>query len=164
MLNQAIAGAVPISAPMIKLVAHARVQIPKIIDAFNQGHSIARSAEIAGLMRLADTLASKKRSVRVSAELPAVKAVRKRDSELSEFNLKLERCMQRADEALRRSEMALQQARLTAETRDARQYVASEPHTASRTTGGFGWLALGGSALMGGAVTSGLFAAYVYLG
>lgn len=111
MLNQAIAGIVPVSEAMVKLVASVRAQIPRMMAAFKNRHSIAGNTEIVRLMKLADTLAAERKPAQVSALLDTTATRSKQNVKLYEFNLKLDRCMQRADEALHRSEMALQEAR-----------------------------------------------------
>lgn len=110
MLNQAIAGAVPVSEPMIKLVAAVQAQIPKMTDAFKNQRPVVGMGAIESLMNRADAIATG----RTQAPVPPTAVATARDrqrSTLHELNLKLDRCMQRADEALHRSEMALQESR-----------------------------------------------------
>ncbi len=109
MLNQAIAGTVPVSEPMVKLIAAVRAQIPRMVDAFKNRRSIVGKGDIERLMKLADALAAGRKPA--NTPLAATAPEDKQHHKLYELNLKLERFMQRADEALHRSEMALQQAR-----------------------------------------------------
>ena len=113
MLNQAIAGTVPVSESMVKLVAAARAQIPRLVDAFRTRQSVAESDEVEHLMKTADAITAGTSAAREPAQAPIATAVPtgKQHLKLYEMDLKLERFMQRADEALHRSEMALQQAR-----------------------------------------------------
>ena len=164
MLNQAIAGAVPVSEPMIKLVASVRTQIPKMIGALKQGHSIARNDEIARLMKLASILASERRSAQIAAQLSATTSARKPSSELYEINLKLDRCMRRADEALRRSEMALRQARHLSGLKDVPHAGLDQLNRAASNDHGSGWLELIASALFGAVIATIVFVTYSILG
>lgn len=111
MLNQALSGAVQVSEPMVKVVTAVRAQIPKMVEAFKHGRPLAGNRDIETLLRLADTLAEGKKA----PSPPVLRAVPSAAGEApvrtQEVNARLERCMQRADEALHRSEMALQQAR-----------------------------------------------------
>ena len=107
MLNQAMSGIVPPSRPMVELVAAVRAQIPKMVSAFKQGRSVAGSREIERLLKTAEDLAAGRKP---SHSAPA-ESIGLREIRLSELDAKYERCMQRADEALHRSEMALQKAR-----------------------------------------------------
>lgn len=94
---------------MVKLVAALRARIPSLVDAFKHGHPVAGGREIENLMRLADTLA---RGETTSAPpRHAAATVVEQHLAPQEVSARLKRCMQRADEALHRSEMALQQAR-----------------------------------------------------
>ena len=129
MLNQALSGAVEASEPMVKVVAAVRAQFPKMVDAFKHRRSLAGNRDIETLMRLADTLAEGKKApsapVLRALPSPAVDApVRPQD-----INARLERCMQRADEALHRSEMALQQARRATALIEASPRAAGPPET-----------------------------------
>jgi chemotaxis protein histidine kinase CheA len=110
-LNQAIAGTVPVSEPLVKLVAAVRAQIPRMVDAFKNRRSIAGNRDIERLMKLADALAAGRKPAQAPASLAATAIRGKQHPKLYELNFKLERVMQRTDEALHRSEMALQQAR-----------------------------------------------------
>jgi len=111
MLNQVIAGIVPISEPMVKLVGSVRNQIPKMVDAFKNQRSLAGNGDIVRSMKLADTLAAERAPEKMSPPRTITLTEQPQHIKLHEVNLKLERCMQRADEALHRSEMALQEAR-----------------------------------------------------
>lgn len=124
MLNQAIAGTVSVSDPMIKLVAAARAQIPRATDAFKNRRRVGSSQEIEALMKRADALAAGREQVTAAGALPASAAAGR---QLQELNLKVDRVMQRADEALHRSEMALQQARRAGALSEIQQRVVSQP-------------------------------------
>ncbi len=154
MLNQAIAGAVPVSEPMMKLVASARAQIPKMVDALKNGRSLTRNDEISKLIKIADILASERRSTQIAAQLSVTSKGAKPSSELYELNLKLDRCMQRADEALRRSEMALHYARSTTSLPDASPDLTTDYGRTELNRGRFGWPALVFSALLGGVMAA----------
>ena len=110
MLNQVITGVIPASEPMVNLVTTVRNQMPKMVDALKSGHSIGKNDEIIGLMIRADILASKKKVAPASAPCAAAAPLSEEVPEFHELNRKLEQCMQRANEALHRSEKALQQA------------------------------------------------------
>jgi len=122
-LNQAIAGTVPVSEPVVKLVAAVRAQIPWMVDAFKNQRSIAGNGDIERLMKLADALAAGRKPAQTPAPLASTSTSTategKPQVKLYELNLKLERFMQRADEALHRSEMALQQVRRTSTSNEA---------------------------------------------
>lgn len=156
MLNQAIAGAVPVSQPMMKLVATVRTQIPSMIDAFKNGRSIARNGDIVRLMKLADTLATEKNPTQLAAPLAANTTGVQQQSELYQFNVKLEHCMQRANEALRRSEMALHQVRLISTLSDDQQSVVKKRNHTAWENRRFGWTALIVSAVFGGVIAIGV--------
>lgn len=111
MLNQALAGSVPVTEPMVNLVEAVRTQIPRVVHAFKNRRSIAGDGDIERLTRLADALAAGRKPTQVPTPVAASVTEAKPHYKLYEINLKLERYMQRADEALHRSEMALQQAR-----------------------------------------------------
>jgi hypothetical protein len=121
MLNQAIAGMVPVSNPMVELVAAVRAKIPRLVDAFKNQRSIATNDDILRLMKLADTLAAERKPAPVSASVVTAPVQSKQHVSSFEFDLRLERCMQRADEALHRSEMALQQARRIADQNEVQR-------------------------------------------
>lgn len=121
MLNRAIEGRVSVSQPMIKLVGATRALMPKMVDAFKARRSMAADREVESLMMQADALAQGQvlpaaaaaAAVQSAAAAPASSGSSDQDIRfrLTDLNRKLERFMQRADEALHRSEMALQQAR-----------------------------------------------------
>ncbi len=123
-LNQAIAGTVPVSEPVLRLVAAARAQLPRMVDAFKNRRSIAGIGDIESLIELADDLAAGRKQV--PAALAATSSWDKQRDGLRELNLRLERCMQRADEALHRSEMALQEARRVSALGEAANWGAGE--------------------------------------
>ncbi|MCU0833163.1 MAG: Hpt domain-containing protein [Chromatiaceae bacterium] len=126
MLNQAIAGTVSISDPMVKLVAAARAQIPRAAEAFKSRRRPGSNPEIETLMKRADALAAGREQAAAVSALPASAAAGR---QLQEVNLKLDRVMQRADEALHRSEMALQQARRAGALSEIQQRVVSQRDT-----------------------------------
>jgi chemotaxis protein histidine kinase CheA len=113
MLNQAIAGTIPVSEPMVRLVTRVRAQLPSAVDAFKNRRSISGNPDIERLMKLADALAAWQMPALAQAPVLRVATATGGDEhfKLHEINAKLDRCMQRADEALHRSELALQQAR-----------------------------------------------------
>lgn len=116
MLNQVIAGAIPVSEAMVRLVARVRAYLPSAVDAFKNRRSISGNPDIEGLMKLADALAAGQMPALAPAPALRVAAATGGDEhfKLQQINAKLDRCMQRADEALHRSELALQQARAIA--------------------------------------------------
>lgn len=120
MLNQAIAGTIPVSEAMVRLVARVRAHLPSAVDAFKNRRSISGNPDIESLMRLADTLAAGQ--MPAVAQAPVLRVATATGGEehftLHEINAKLDRCMQRADEALHRSELALQQARAVSALHD----------------------------------------------
>jgi len=123
-LNQAIAGTVPMSEPLLRLVGTARAQLPRMVDAFKNRRSIAGIGDIESLMTLADDLAAGR--PQAPAPLAATSSRDGQSDGPNELNLKLERCMQRADEALHRSEMALQQARSVSAQGEAANWGAGQ--------------------------------------
>lgn len=117
MLNRAIEGSVSVSEPMQTLVGSVRELMPKMVEAFKSRKSMAGDRDVETLMAQADAIAQGKAmpaAASQAAGAPAA-AAPAADQELrfkvTDLNRKLERFMQRADEALHRSEMALQQAR-----------------------------------------------------
>ncbi len=129
MLNQALGGTVQVSEPMVKVVAAVRAQIPKMVDAFKRRRSLAGNHDIETLMRLADTLAAGKTSSPTPALRSVPAAAGERPIRSQEINARVERCMQRADEALHRSEMALQQARRVSALIETPQKTTGQPET-----------------------------------
>lgn len=128
MLNQAIAGTVSVSDPMVRLVADARAQIPRAADAFKNRRRPGSNQEIEALMKRADALAAGREQTQpaAGAAFPA-SAVAGR--QLQDLNVKVDRVMQRADEALHRSEMALQQARRVGAVSEIQQRLGSQRDT-----------------------------------
>jgi chemotaxis protein histidine kinase CheA len=129
MLNQALGGTVQVSEPMVKVVAAVRAQIPKMVDAFKRRRSLAGNHDIETLMRLADTLAAGKTSTPAPALRSVPTVASERPVKSQEINARVERCMQRADEALHRSEMALQQARRVSALIETPQKTTGRPET-----------------------------------
>jgi chemotaxis protein histidine kinase CheA len=183
MLNQALAGTVEVSEPMLKVVTGVRAQIPRMVDAFRHRRSLAGNRDIETLTRLADTLAEGKNS----PPAPVLRAVASHTIDASvrpqDINTRLERCMQRADEALHRSEMALQQARRATALIEAERSATGALETNAELAGlgelaqgledgrraalvrrRFGWLALLLSALVGGLIAAALLLSMPYLG
>jgi len=114
MLNRAIDGTVSVSEPMVRLVASARALMPKMVDAFKGRLSMAGDSDVDLLMAQADAIAHGQAVPTATAQpAPAPAAAGDQDVrfKLADLNRKLERVVQRADEALHRSEMALQQSR-----------------------------------------------------
>jgi chemotaxis protein histidine kinase CheA len=116
MLNRAIDGTVPVTEPMVKLVAACRTVMPRMVDAFKGQRKTGMEEELESLMSQADAIASGQAAA--PAPAPARPALAAGVVDESAFQLKLgdlqrrfERSGQRADEALHRSEMALQQVR-----------------------------------------------------
>lgn len=111
MLNQAIAGTVAASDAMVMLVASVRGQIPGMVDAFKYQRPVAGSRDIENLIRVADALAAGKTPLPVEASRAATGVGGEKDRKPQQLTAGLKITMQRADEALHRSEMALQLAR-----------------------------------------------------
>ncbi len=164
MLNQAISGVVPSSHSMVELVAAVRGQIPRVVEAFKEGRSLSESNQIVRLMNLAESLAKEKNPVHQSPSLPPGRTEERQSPGLYDINLKLEYCMQRADEALRRSEMALQQARTAVPLVPGRGAAGGFGHGSKSTEARFGWAALILSAFAGGIVGVCVYMAIVTLG
>jgi chemotaxis protein histidine kinase CheA len=129
MLNQVLAGAIQASEPMVKVVAAVRAQIPKMVDAFKNRRPLTENRDIVTLMRLADTLAAGKPSPARPTLRAVPTAAPEQPARPQEIHVRLERCMQRADEALHRSEMALQQARRTSALIETTQRTVGQPET-----------------------------------
>ena len=134
MLNQALGGTVAVSQPMVNVVASVRTQIPRIVDAFKHHRSLAGNRDIEGLMRLADSLAAGKASS-PRAALRAISAAGEQSVPPQDINARLDRCMQRADEALHRSELALQEARRAGVLLGALQSAPVQPETDAELAG-----------------------------
>lgn len=134
MLNQALGGTVAVSESMVNVVASVRTQIPRIVDAFKHHRSLAGNREIEGLMRLTDSLAAGKASS-PRAALRTVPAAGERSGRPQDINARLDRCMQRADEALHRSELALQEARRAGVLLETLQSAPVQPQTDSDLAG-----------------------------
>jgi chemotaxis protein histidine kinase CheA len=119
MLNRAIEGTVSVSEPMVRLVDSVRGLMPRMVDAFKGQTSVAGDRDVELLMAQADAIAHGQAlptSAAPPTPAPAVAAAAGAGDQdmrfkIADLNRKLERVMQRADEALLRSEMALQQAR-----------------------------------------------------
>lgn len=111
MLNQAIAGTVRGSDAMVKLVASVRIQIPRMVAAFKNRHAFAGSRDIENLMKVADTLAQGRTPVSAPPPGSTTPVGGEQDRRFKQLHAELEITKQRADEALHRSEMALQEAR-----------------------------------------------------
>ena len=134
MLNQALGGPVAVSESMVNVVASVRTQIPRVVDAFKHHRSLAGNRDIEGLMRLVDGLAAGKASS-PRAALRAVPAAGERSGRPQDINARLDRCMQRADEALHRSELALQEARRAGVLLETLQSAPVQPQTDSDLAG-----------------------------
>jgi chemotaxis protein histidine kinase CheA len=113
MLNKAIEGAVPVTEPMLQLVAASRGAMPKLVEAFKSRRKAGMGDELESLMNQADAIASGQTpSAPASRPVSAVAGDEAGvQSKLIDLQRTLDRSAQRSDEALRRSEMALQQVR-----------------------------------------------------
>lgn len=114
MLNRVIDGTLKITEPMVDLVSKARHLMPSLLDAFEQNRSLDDQEEVEALMAEADALAAGQ----VPARAPGQPAVAAGTGELqgvagriAGLERGIKRFQERADEGLRRSEMALRQAR-----------------------------------------------------
>lgn len=134
MLNQALGGTVAVSESMVNVVASVRTQIPRIVDAFKHHRSLAGNRDIEGLMRLADSLAAGKTSS-PRAALRTVPATGERSGRPQDINARLDRCVQRADEALHRSELALQEARRAGVLLETLRSASVQPETNAELVG-----------------------------
>jgi chemotaxis protein histidine kinase CheA len=113
MLNRVIDGAVPVTDPMVQLVAASRGVMPKLVEAFKRRREAGMRDELESLMSQADAIAG--------GQTPASPAPRGAPApagaemgvqpRLNDIQRTLDRSAQRSDEALQRSEMALQQVR-----------------------------------------------------
>jgi chemosensory pili system protein ChpA (sensor histidine kinase/response regulator) len=113
MLNRVIDGAVPVTDPMVQLVAASRGVMPKLVEAFKSRRKAGMGDELESLMNQADAIASGQTptaSPRRPAPAPAGDEAAAQ-MRLTEIQRTLDRSAQRSDEALQRSEMALQQVR-----------------------------------------------------
>lgn len=131
MLNQALGGTVPVSEPMVKVVAAVRALVPKMVDAFKHRRSLAGNRDIETLIRLADTLAAGRKAPAASALRSVPAPAAERQVRLQDIDARLDRCMQRSDEALHRSELALQQARRVSALLESPKSAAGHPETAA---------------------------------
>jgi hypothetical protein len=91
------------------------------MDAFKNRRAISGNPEIESLMKLAEAIAEGQTpTLAYSTNYHAPKATGGGDLlKFQEINAKLDRCIQRADEALHRSELALQQARQSSTLHEA---------------------------------------------
>lgn len=116
LLNRAMEGALPVTEPMVKLVASCRGVMPRLVEAFKSQRELEIDGELDALMGQADAIANGQmpaaappRAAPAAASEPGIQ------TKLNELNRKFERSAQRADEALQRSEMALREVRRVAE-------------------------------------------------
>jgi len=124
MLNRVIEGTVQPSEHMVDLVSAARDLMPTMLDAFRQRRRMSEDSVVVRLMEEADALAAGQLPATKPGQ-PAPAPVLAADEEslvvkLAELNRRVERFHQRSDEALHRSEMALQHARRLAAHIDAK--------------------------------------------
>jgi chemotaxis protein histidine kinase CheA len=137
MLNRAIEGTVPVTESMVKVVAACRAAMPKLVDAFKSHRKVGMEEELEGLMNQADAIASGRAPMPAPIR-PAVAAAVDETGiqvDIGELQRRFERSAQRADEALHRSEMALQQVRrfaaqlnaLAAESQDRASHAEIAP-------------------------------------
>lgn len=115
MLNRGMDGAVPVSESMVKLVATSRNLMPRLLDAFKNRQPAAMDPELESLMRQADAIATgqplKPAAPRRSPTLGLARDSSGVPVKTDALDRRFERHAQRADEALHRAEMALQQVR-----------------------------------------------------
>ncbi len=114
MLNRALEGKVQVSEPMVNLVAASRVAMPKLVEALKRRRKSGMDDELETLMGQADAIAGERTPTAVAPRpAPAAPAadVAASQTRLNELYRRFERSAQRADEALHRSELALQQVR-----------------------------------------------------
>lgn len=116
MLNRVIDGNVQATKPIVDLVSATRDLLPKMLAAFKDDRPTGTENEIEALMEQANTLTAGLKPIpkparsRPSHTLPAGGEPRLA-LKVVELDSRLARSQLRADEALHRSEMALQQAR-----------------------------------------------------
>lgn len=121
MLNRALEGAIPLGQPLLDLVAKSAAAAPKLVEAFRNGNDHGMADDLESLMSEADVLvAGQAPAVAPPRSAPAPTAAPTLTSaadetgvmtRMNELYRRLERSAQRGDEALHRSEMALQQVR-----------------------------------------------------
>lgn len=135
MLNKAIEGAVPVTEPMLQLVAASRGAMPKLVEAFKSRRKAGMGDELESLMNQADAIASGQTpTTPASRPVPALAGDEAgAQSRLNDLQRMLDRSAQRSDEALQRSEMALQQVRRLAAEMAALQSEAQAQGRAGRT-------------------------------
>lgn len=112
MLNRVIDGKIRVTESMIELVSSARSLLPRMLEDFKNHRPMGTESEAETLMAQADALATGQTPTPVRAQ-PEVAAAGAQGPALerAELERRLGRFQQRSDEALRRSEMALQQVR-----------------------------------------------------
>ena len=115
MLNRVVDGTISVSGPMVKLVATTRNVMPRLLDAFQNQKQIGMDTEIDALMSQADVIAAGQTPKTAPARPPQTPGFA-RDTQgvqlkIDDLNRRFERQAQRADEALHRAEMSLQQVR-----------------------------------------------------
>jgi len=115
MLNRVIDGSAQVTEPMVELVSTARNLMPRMLNAFKSHRSMEDDNEVETLMMRADDLAEGKAPVSARPQPPiaAVKSSGDQDLvlKLAGVSRRLNRLQQSSNEALHRSEMALQLAR-----------------------------------------------------
>jgi chemotaxis protein histidine kinase CheA len=130
MLNRALEGKVAVNESLMTVLGACRGAMPKLVDAFKGGRKPRMEDELELLMAQADAIASGQSPVAAAprpaqaAATAAAAAAAVGDAagtqvRLNELYRRFERFTQRADEALHRSEMALQQVRGIAARIDA---------------------------------------------
>ncbi len=126
MLNRAIEGTIPVSETLTALVADCRAVMPRLVDAFRSGRKPGMEEELEALMARADAIAAGQpapAAVAPAEEIARPAAIRGEgpvtQDRLNELYRRFDRATQRADEALHRSEMALQNVRRLATRIDA---------------------------------------------
>ena len=124
MLNRVIDGSIQATRPVVDLVTESRGILPRMLDAFKNRRPFAMENEVETLMEKADALAGGGTPTPARAPAPTTPSPRPRPTtaapaggeprlalKMVELDRRLARSQLRADEALHRSEMALQYAR-----------------------------------------------------
>lgn len=128
MLNRAIEGKIAVDENLTNLVGSVRAAIPPLVQAFEARRAHGMEQELEGLMAGADALASGRAApaARTASAAPVPGGAQTQpggiqagELQAGEIGRRLERFSARADEALHRSEMALQSVRRLTKQIDA---------------------------------------------
>jgi hypothetical protein len=121
MLNRALEGAVPVTERMVQLVAASREAMPKLVEAFKDRRLPGMASELGSLMSQADIIAGGQTPAAHATPPPPAKTADQAGllGRLDDLSQAMDRAAERANEALQRSEMALQQVRRLAAQIDA---------------------------------------------